>query len=182
MKIMRLAHGVDVMSVLLDLARSPWLWDQNKTRREYAGTPHSAMTDIWVRFRPQREIVGIESHNEEYRCEFWPAWYQLPALRGHIFALMTRVQAVELGSILITRLPPGAMIDPHSDAGSWAPEHYNTKCHLMLAGQSVVTCGEEQACWSAGEVWTFDNLLRHSIHNPGQVDRIVVIVSMRVKP
>ena len=176
---LRIAHGADVMPVLLDLQRAPHLWDQNRTRREYPDTPHGQMTDIWVRFRPARDIVDLDSHREEYRCVFWPAWRELPALRPLVFAMMSRVSAVELGSILITRLPPGGEILTHSDRGGWAPEFYNTKCHLTLAGSSRSTCDGETVAMSQGEVWTFDNLLSHSIANAGDCDRIVCIVSMR---
>ena len=35
---------------------------------------------------------------------------------------------------------------------------------------------------SSGECWTFNNLLTHSVENRGDVDRICLIVSMRVEP
>jgi hypothetical protein len=63
---------------------------------------------------------------------------RLPSLRPMIFGLMARVQAVELGSILITKLPAGGEILPHSDQGSWAPEHYNCKAHITVAGSALV--------------------------------------------
>jgi aspartyl/asparaginyl beta-hydroxylase (cupin superfamily) len=96
-----------------------------------------------------------------------------------VFALMSRVGAVELGSILLTKLPPGGVIQPHTDAGNWAPEYYNTKAHLTLAGSAVTWCQDEDSIQRAGEIWTFDNLLPHSITNNGDCDRICCIVSMR---
>lgn len=180
-RFLRVASGVDTMPFLLELNRAPHLWDQNKTRREYPGTPHGAMRDIWCRFRPAREIVGNQSHREEYRCEFWPAWRELPTLRPLVFGLMARVQAVELGSVLITKLPPGGKILPHSDAGCWAPEFYNTKVHVTLSGQSLSWCEEESVVMTQGDVWTFNNLLMHSVENLGECDRVVCIISMRVE-
>lgn len=178
---LRLAAGIDTMPVLLELNRAPWLWDQNPTRRLYPNTPHADMRDIWVRFRPAPDIAGPQSHREEYRCEFWPAWDELPSLRPLVFGLMAWVSAVELGSILITKLPPGGVIRPHSDAGCWAPEFYNCKLHITLSGQSLSWCEEENVFMSSGEVWTFDNLLMHSVENQGDTDRIVCIVSMRTE-
>jgi hypothetical protein len=123
--------------------------------------------------------VTLDARRQEHRNVFWPAWQELPSLRPMIFALMHRVAAVELGSILITRLPPGGEILPHSDAGNWAPEYYNMKAHITLAGQAEVLCVEEACQFVAGTIWTFDNLLVHSIRNNGSDDRIVCIVSMR---
>lgn len=179
MRFVQLASGVDTTPVLLDLVRAAHLWDRNPERRLYPGTPHAAMIDITVRYMPEEQLTGLEVRRAEHRNVFWPAWQELPALRPMVFALMHRVAAVELGSILITKLPPGMMIAPHSDAGNWAPEYYNCKCHVTLAGTALVRCEDEACQFVAGTVWTFDNLLTHSIENTGECDRIVVIVSMR---
>ena len=85
---------------------------------------------------------------------FWPAWFALPALRPMVFALMARVAAVELGSILITKLPPGKMIEPHSDAGNWAPEFYNCKTVYWPRRHSFVAMVNEQK-FDTGTIWTF---------------------------
>jgi hypothetical protein len=176
----QIASGIDTTPVLLDLARNPHLWDQNPERRLYPGTPHAAMTDITVRYMPVEQLT-MEARRLEHRNVFWPAWYALPSLRPLVFGLMNRVAAVELGSILLTRLPPGGEILPHSDAGNWAPEYYNCKAHLTLAGSAVVHCHDEMQRFETGTVWTFDNLLQHSIGNAGDSDRIVCIVSMRAE-
>jgi hypothetical protein len=174
-----LARGVDVMPLAIDLHQAPDLWDANPQRRTYPGTPHAAMTDITARYMPP-EQVSLETRGREHRNVFWPAWHRLPSLRPLVFGLMARVSAVELGSIILTRLPPGAMIEPHSDLGSWAPEYYNCKAHVTVAGSAVTICAGEVCSQQAGEVWTFDNLLTHSVENRGECDRIACIVSMRV--
>jgi Aspartyl/Asparaginyl beta-hydroxylase len=175
---LKLAEGLDVLPLLAQLHRQPDLWDRNSERRLYPGTPHGAMVDITARYMPQDEVT-IDARRAEHRNVFWPAWYALPALRPLVFALMARVEAVDLGSILITRLPPGGKILPHSDAGSWAPGYYHCKCHITLAGSALVSCEDEVCRFDAGSVWTFDNLLVHAVENTGDSDRIVVIVSMR---
>ena len=178
-RFLRIAQQVNVLPLAIELHRATHLWDAETARKTYPGTPHAAMSDIWVRFRPKGQLKDITSHQEEYRCEFWPAWRELPALRPLAFNLMAAVQAVELGSILITRLSPGGEILPHSDRGSWAAEFYNTKLHLTVAGASVSRCAGEAVTMSAGDVFTFDNLLEHSVENHGETDRIAVIFSMR---
>ena len=180
-RFVQLASGVDVVPVMLELNRASHMWDQNPERRLYAGSPHSAMTDITVRYMPEADVT-METRRLEHRNVFWPAWSALPALRPMVFALMQRVQAVELGSILLTKLPPGKMIEPHSDAGNWAPEFYSCKCHITLAGSALVRCEDDMTEFVTGSIWTFDNLLMHSIQNGGDRDRIVCIVSMRCEP
>lgn len=173
-----IASGIDVVPLAVELARNEDLWDRNPQRRTYPGSPHAAMTDITVRYMPE-EFITLEERRREHRNVFWPAWHFMPALRPLVFALMARVQAVELGSIIITRLPPGKMIEPHSDVGSWAAGFYNCKCHLTVLGSASVRCDEDVCEFSMGQIWTFDNLLLHSVHNEGTVDRISVIVSLR---
>lgn len=178
-RFIQIAAGVETLPLRLELARNEQLWDQRPDRRLYPGTPHAAMTDITVRYMPEAQLTDLEVRRREHRNVFWPAWHVLPALRPLVFALMQRVAAVELGSILITKLPPGKMIEPHSDAGNWAPTFYHCKVHLTLMGSALVRCEDEVCQFTAGTAWTFDNLLTHSIENTGDCDRIVVIVSMR---
>lgn len=180
-RFVKIADGVETLPLLLELARNEQLWDQRPDRRLYPGTPHGAMTDITARYMPEGDLVDLDVRRREHRNVFWPAWHALPALRPVVFGLMARVQAVELGSILITRLPPGKQIEPHSDAGNWAPEWYNMKCHWTVAGAALVRCADEACEFKAGTIWTFDNLLVHGVENHGECDRIVVIVSMRAE-
>ena len=180
-RFLKISDGVEPLPLRLELARNEHLWDARPDRRLYAGTPHAAMTDITVRYMPEADLTDLEVRRREHRNVFWPAWHALPSLRPVVFGLMARVMAVELGSILITRLPPGKSIEPHSDAGSWAPEYYNTKAHWTVQGSALVTC-EDEACWfHTGAIWTFNNLLVHSVENQGDEDRISVIVSMRAE-
>lgn len=180
MRFVQIASGIDTTPVMLELARNADLWDQNPERRLYPGTPHADMVDITVRYMPPEDVT-LASRRGEHRNVWWPAWHLLPSLRPLVFALMHRVAAVELGSILITKLPHGGRILPHSDLGNWAPEYYNCKAHLTLAGKAWVECDGEGCTFETGTVWTFDNLLTHSIENTGRDDRIVCIVSMRAE-
>lgn len=179
-RFVQLATGVDVVPVMLELNRAAHLWDKNPERRLYPGTPHAAMTDITVRYMPEDQVT-MEARRLEHRNVFWPAWHALPSLRPMVFALMQRVGCVELGSILITKLPMGKAIEPHSDAGNWAPEWYNCKCHVTLAGSAQVRCEDDATTFATGSVWTFDNLLTHSIDCISACDRICCIVSMRAE-
>jgi hypothetical protein len=179
----QVAVGIDTIPVLLELTRNAHLWDHNPARRLYPGTPHADMVDITVRYMPPERLAtgGLDIRRLEHRNVWWPAWHLLPSLRPLVFGLMHRVAAVELGSILLTKLPPGGEIKPHSDKGSWAPEYYNCKAHLTLAGTALVRVEDDACRFEAGTVWTFDNLLQHQISNVGDDDRIVCIVSMRAE-
>jgi mannose-6-phosphate isomerase-like protein (cupin superfamily) len=177
----RIADGIDTLPLQLELTRNEALWDALPTRRLYDGTPHGAMTGIYARYMPEADLTDLAVRRREHRNVWWPAWHALPALRPLVFGLMARVQAVELGSVLLTRLPPGGEILPHSDAGSWAPTYYHCKAHVTVSGSAIVRVEDEQVRFEQGSIWTFDNLKMHAIANDGDVDRVVVIVSMRAE-
>lgn len=42
--------GIDVEPLRQALLRNDDLWDQNRIRKEWPGSPHSRMSDIWVRY------------------------------------------------------------------------------------------------------------------------------------
>lgn len=166
---------IDPLQVMIELQRQPELWNADEARRKFEGSPHSQVDDIWVRW--ERNDLDDGKPRE---IEFLPSWHKLPALRAIIFALMTRVQAVELGGILITRIPAGGQVFPHVDSG-WHAERFNTKVYVAL--QSNPDCvnfaEEEKVTMNAGDCWIFRNTVSHSVINAGIDDRISAIVCMR---
>jgi uncharacterized cupin superfamily protein len=96
---------------------------------------------------------------------------------------MARVNAVYLGGILITRIPPGGCVKPHHDRGSWHAETMNTKVYVGLRSnpQCINRCEGEQIVIAPGDAVTFNNLLTHSVENNGETDRMTLIVCMRVE-
>jgi hypothetical protein len=179
----QIAQGIDVRPVLEQLDAQPELWDQLPFRRTAPGTPHSQMTDIWLRFRPAAELIHPWNYAEPFHSVFYPAWRALPALHPITFALMSVVRAVELGGILITRIPPGGIIEPHDDRGRWHAEFHNCKLYVPLRSneQCINICEDEQLVMRPGEAWMFNNLLVHSVENRGDSERITLIISMRVE-
>lgn len=176
----KLASGVDVTPVMLELNRAPDLWDAHTARKTAPGTPHAAMSDIWVRWRPLAEITGPQSYAEPHFPVWYPAFYRVPSLRPIIRSVAARVGADHIGGVLISRIPPGGVIEPHADSG-WHAEYHNCKVYVPIRANDacVNTCEDEAVVMVAGDVWTFDNLVTHSVENRGTTDRITLIISMR---
>jgi hypothetical protein len=174
----KVAEGVDVVPLLHALHLNPDLWDQNTLRTLYPNSPHAQVSDIWVFFNeidPENLIAtadAIQTHPFE-------AWRRLPPLRPIIFDLMRRVEGVQLGRVLITRLPPGGQITPHKDEG--APVDFYTRYQVSL--QSLPGClfraGDETVQMRAGDVWRFNNKQEHSVVNNSADDRLALIVDIR---
>lgn len=170
---------VDPVPLMLELQRQPELWNQNDKRQTYANTPHGEVDDIWVRWCATQDLDDGTARSSD-EIVFLRPWYFLPALRPIVFPLMAKVAAVQLGAILITRIPAGGRVLPHTDEG-WHARRFNTKVYVAL--QSNPDCinvvEDESINMKPGECWVFRNTVRHEVVNAGPDDRVSVICCLR---
>lgn len=181
---LKVADGIDVRAVNAELDAHPELWDEHPNRT-YEGSPHHGVSDLWLRFRPFRELTRDESYLEPHFAEFYPAWSLLPALKPIVRQLMALEYPdgfpVYLGGMLITRIPPGGSVKPHNDRGSWHAETMNTKVYVGLKSNPdcVNFCEDERITIGVGEAVMFNNLLTHSVENNGETERVTLICCFR---
>lgn len=170
----QIARDIDVSAIMHQLHRQPNLWNENTLRTQHPGTAHSEVDDIWVFFNDPDGDVANDKEVIPY-C----AWKDIPALRPILFGLMNQVQAVRVGRVIITRLPPGKQIYPHKDGG--APAHYYERYQLALQclPGNVFYIGDEQVSFRTGDMWHIDNKAEHSVVNNSGDDRIVCIIDLR---
>lgn len=173
-------QGIDFSAALAQIDAHPDLWGVDPERTDFAGSPHYESKDIWLRFRPRRELNGPESFGEPHWAEFYPAWHALPALHPIVFHIMWRMHATYLGGILLTRMPPGSAILPHVDRG-WHPEWNNCKVYAILrANEDCINfCADERVIMRPGDLWAFENRVLHGVRNGGDTERVALIVTMR---
>ena len=183
MKYFRQLQNRDVTELVRQLASTPELWDVDSHRTATAGSPHYGCSDIWLRYNA-REKLG-----DDYKAWTGPhdsvwhaAYYALPALRPLIFEVMREVEATRLGGCLITHIPAGQQVRPHTDLG-WHPEHYNTKVYLPLEDNDycVNYTGDESLVMKVGEAWVMTNTVEHSVVNGGVSARKTLILSTRTE-
>lgn len=174
----KIADGIDVAPLLAQLDAHPELWNVHRERKT---GPHTAMSDIWVRYFPRDVLTTSEAYRTQHPFVFYPAWDVLTALHPIVGKLAQIEGAHLLGGILITRIPPGCKIGWHHDRGSWHAEHFDRKIYLPLRANDrcVNFVGEEHAVMVPGEAWFFDNLTDHAVENGGDTERITVIVCLR---
>ncbi len=177
----QISSGIDTAPLAAQLGLHPELWGANGART-FKGSPHEAVEDIWVRFRPKAELTSADAYREPHFAEWWPAANVLPAVKPIINDLMHDCGAVYLGGVLITRLPPGGAILPHDDRGSWHAEYLDCKVYVPIQSDTgcLNFCADECMEMAVGTAWSFDNLVTHSVENRSDRDRINMIVCMRV--
>lgn len=172
-------EGVYVAPVLRELAEHPELWDQNTQRKIAPGTPHAQMSDIWVRY----DALPFGPADKPHVPVNYPAWDALPSLKPIVFDLMARVEGEMLGGVLITKIPPGCGIEPHTDEG-WHVEYYE-KFYLSLQSTPGAKFGcahrgdREELEPETGDIWLFDNRKVHWVVNDSDQDRITCIICIR---
>lgn len=174
---LKIADGVDALPVLHALALNEDLWNAHSLRTLYPVSPHHEADDILLWFNDLDQDPAKIADDKAVIP--FPAWDRLPQVRPIIFDLMRRVEGVQLGRVMITRLKPGGQIYPHEDAGAPAEFYSRYQVALQSAPGCLFHCGDETAYFAPGSVWYFNNQKTHSVVNNGSDERIVLICDVR---
>lgn len=157
--------------------RAPDLWNAHKVRTTHPGSPHHQVEDILLRFNEISQSVDKIVDDKE--CLNYPAMFELPQARPLIYGLMSHIEGERLGRCMITKLAPGKTITAHADEG--APAEYYDRYHIVLNSTpgSVFRCGDEKICMATGDIWWFNNRIKHEVINNGTDDRVHLIIDIR---
>lgn len=171
----KLADNVPVLPLMEQVARRPELWNADKTRTTFEGTPHAQVDDILLRFgRPDGD--DLEAADLE-------PMRSLKGAKTLALSVMQTVGGSRLGRVVITKLDPGKKILPHADTKG-AYSAYYTRYHVVLLGLpgSMFYCGDEAVNMTTGSVWWFDARSEHHLSNNSKDDRVHMLVDVRVDP
>ena len=159
-------------------------FDEHPYRRSGPGNPHMDMTDIWMRYnnlQPFLDKGSFEGFGDEHDSVWYPVSDKLPSAKAMAFALMATVEGERLGGVLVTKLPPGGKILPHTDAG-WHASYYD-KFYVPITAPENSYMGFDDGNIKSklGQAWWFDNSNTHWVENPTQEERISMIVCIRTE-
>jgi quercetin dioxygenase-like cupin family protein len=178
----QLAAGLNVTPLMNALQRQPELWDANPIRTKHPGTAHAQASDILLRFNDLDEFLKTGDPTtivDDKEAEAQDAWHRLPHVRPIIFDLMRTVEATRLGRVVITKLAPGKVIEPHEDQGAPATYYERYQIALQSLPGALFHIGDETVNFRSGDVWWINNAVEHSVVNNSANDRIVMIVDLR---
>jgi hypothetical protein len=181
-----LTHNIDVLPLLHAVQLQPHLWNQHRWRTTYKNSPHLAtdVDDIWIRYSDDSKTADPDSTDPvtmDLTPVFYPAWQSLPQVRGMVFDLMRRVEGIELGRVLVTKIRPGGQILAHADADG-AYVDAGARYHIVLQGLpgSLFIAGDETVNMQTGSCWWFDHKAVHAVVNNSIDDRIHLLVDFRI--
>jgi quercetin dioxygenase-like cupin family protein len=175
-RIKLLREGVNAAPLYWALQSHPELWNQFKDRTESPASPHHGLDDIWVRFGSQANARDDKPHDAH--------WYEAADVLGvkqMCLDLMRHVEGVELGGVLITRIPPGAECRPHTDPG-WHARRYDKFAIQVASAPGQRFCFEGESLETKpGDLFWFDNQFSHWVTNPTPYERVTLIVCIRME-
>ena len=173
-KINLIAQGWNVAPILWALQSNPQLWNEHTARTAARDSPHHGLDDIWARFgAPEHADTGAPHDS---------VWYPAGAILGvqqMCHDLMHMIHGVELGGVLITRIPPGARVKPHTDPGWHARRYDKFAVQITSAPGQVFAFDGEALETRPGDVFWFDNQYTHWVDNPTPYERVTMIVCIR---
>jgi hypothetical protein len=77
---------------------------------------------------------------------------------------------------LFARLPPGAKVHPHADAGFSLTNSHRVHLPVVTNPEAYFTVGGERRVLPFGELWEINNQRVHEVHNAGDRDRVHLLV------
>lgn len=174
MKIELLQSGLPVAPIYWALQQHPELWNQHTARTEDPASPHHGLDDIWARYGDPARAVDGAPHDA-----FWYPAAETLGIKQLCLDVMHAVGGVELGGVLITRIPPGAMCKPHTDPGWHARRYDKFGVQITSAPGQRFHFDEESLETKPGDLFWFDNQYTHWVTNPTQYERVSMIVCVR---
>jgi len=155
------------------------LFGEHTQRSDLDTSPHKEMVDIWARYKDPKPHIKSGDWSD-FGNEHESVWLQnIPGVESICDTLMDFLDGETLGGVLITKLPSGGKITPHTDAG-WHAEEYD-KYYVALKN----TKGSEfhfEGCRidpDEGDVHAFRNDKVHWVENNSTGDRIAMIVCIK---
>jgi hypothetical protein len=161
---------VDLQTDTAFLLQQSWVGHVN--RRDYQGD--------WnvLPLRCLREHAAAHPILQGFSIQGGEEWQDLPMLQEcpAIGALLRSLQC-PLKSVRLMRLCAGAWIKPHRDPGLEI-KHGEARLHLPIHTSNDVRfmVDGRRVPMRAGELWYINADLEHEVRNPGQTDRINLVI------
>ena len=175
-KIKLLDQGLPVSRIHWEIMSHPELWNRHTDRTSDPASPHFGLDDIWARFGdPERAVDGLEHDS------FWYPSADILGLKGLCLDVMRVINGVELGGVLITRIPAGKECKPHIDPG-WHARRYQKFGIQIASAPNQEFCFEGESLQTKpGDLFWFDNQYLHWVNNPTSYERITMIICIRTE-
>ena len=168
----RFQADVDTRPFLEEIAAHEQLWLFNTARQDTIPVQRETHT-IFLRVAA---VSACDINDEQHSLTTRQA-AQFPLLMKFLRSFARRRKA-RLERAMIVRLQPNGQVYAHIDFGTYYA--LRDRFHLVLAsaGGNKFTCGGETTTLQPGELWWFNNKLRHSTANNSSEWRVHAIFDL----
>lgn len=127
-------------------------------------------------FKGNSSLVLVSTNGEE-NDDFSGPMKPSPRLQQtpYIRQIMGRFNSV-IGRSRLMRLAPGASVTKHTDAHYFWRDHLRIHIPIITAPDVAFYCDAQEVHMAAGESWTFNNWLEHSVENRSDEARIHLVI------
>lgn len=174
-KIRLITQGLNVAPIYWALQRHSSLWNQHTSRTESKDSPHHELDDIWARFG----APGVDA--SQPHDSVWYPCADVLGIKPMCLDIMRGINGVELGGVLITRIPAGKECKPHIDPG-WHARRYEKYAVQITSAPGQEFCFEDQKLETKpGDLFWFDNQYTHWVTNPTEYERVTMVICIRME-
>jgi len=176
----KLADGIDIIPILKELADTDEIWNMDTSRQRKVRCQRHTQ-NIFLRAAKKPLPAGAKNANDVHECRLMPAASRFPYTLAFCERVAKELEA-ELGRASFVSLLPKCRVYPHIDRG----DYYliRDRLHLILKSSqgSPLTAGDETVVMQKGELWAFDNKVRHFADNLSSEPRIHLIFDVLPTP
>lgn len=176
----RIAEGVEIKSLLAELDAEPEMWFADTSRQQKVRCQRNTV-NIFLRAPKKPLPPGAKNANdvhESRRTRMAPCF---PRTLAFCESIADDWGAI-LGRATLVGLLPKSRVYPHIDAGAYYRSR--DRLHLVLRSPegSPLAAEEETVVMREGELWVFNNKVRHWAHNPSNEARVHLIFDLLPAP
>lgn len=164
--------------VELDSAAEMWKMDTSRQRKVRC---QRYTENILLRAAKKPLPAGAKNANDVHESRVLPMAAKFPRTLG-LCESVARSVGGHLGRATLVALRPESEVYPHIDTGAYY--RIRDRYHLVLRSRegSLITAEDESVVMHEGELWSFNNKVRHSARNPSRERRIHLIFDVLPEP
>lgn len=173
-----LKSGIEVSGFSEILNKHPTLWNMETGRQDYPGSAHRETKCIILRGPKIKTQEGLQGNHGVINYPYMVPFYK-PVISFLEIIKDMGLGSVDVGMIMLTKLPPGGQIYMHVDEGAYAENYQRYHLVIQSGGEDSFQCEDEIVEMQTGELWRFNHKGRHGCVNDGTEDRIHLIIDLK---
>lgn len=159
--------SADVSDSLLSYLTVSDLWGVDVSRQQAYGVHRKTQS---VMFR-KGDLDDVDFRHSHITC---PAWVSNEDALCDMFSALG-VESQNVVNMIAVRLPARSNIDPHNDGGPLLSGSHRVHVPLVTHDDVIFMIDRERFNMKIGKAYEINNMLRHSVENDTDIDRIHLI-------